>query len=143
MKNFKKLLSIITATITGLAMPTLYLFSSGCSSDKNENSPQPCAGSKLTKDWLPRSEEQGTAFFRPNCTFTLIVKDRQTNSVLKISGTYMDLTSGANQGEVVFTIITVERENAITQYNPPEKYHYRYLIDTERDVLYLYFIREL
>jgi hypothetical protein len=62
MKNFKKLLSIIIATIAGLAMPTLYLFSSGCSSGKNENSPQPCAGSKLAKNWLPPSERYGMAF---------------------------------------------------------------------------------
>jgi hypothetical protein len=136
MKNFKKLLSIITAIIAGLAMLTLYIFSSGCSSGKNENFPQPCAGSKLAKDWLPPSEEYATAFFRPDCTFTLIGKYNQTNSIFRIDGTYIDLTSGANQGEVVLTIIKFEMGNAIIQYNPPEKRRYQYLIDNKRNVLY-------
>jgi hypothetical protein len=143
MKNFKKLLSIITTAIAGLAIPILYLFSSGCSSGKNENFPQPCANSKLAKDWLPPSEDYSTAFFRPDCTFTVVGKYNQTNSVVKINGTYADLTPGAIQGEVVLTIITAEIENAIIQYNPPEKHHYRYLIDNKKNVVYFYHIKKL
>jgi hypothetical protein len=143
MENFKKLLSIITAPISRLATSTSYLFSSGYSSDKNENFSQPYTGSKLAKDWLPLSEEYGTAFFRPDCTFTLIDKDSQTNSIFKINGTYTDLTPGENQGEVVLTIITFEMGDASIQYNPPEKHHYRYLIDDKIDVLCFKYIQKL
>jgi hypothetical protein len=134
MKILKTFLPIIKFIATSLAVLVLYVFSSGCSSNGGSgnspssnggsgNSPKPCADSNLVKDWLPTQENHGTAFFRADCTFTII----NSQKTAAINGTFKDLNPGKNKGKVLINFNGFEGVG----------YIYRYFINDDKTVLEL------